>query len=321
MRVIKGTMDFHLEGPSAITLGKFDGLHQGHQLLLSRVEKRQAEGMTSVIVAFDFGRTQGLMLPEERRRMLEEQGADVLLECPFVPELAHMEPEEFIRRILKEQLRGAYLAVGTDFRFGYQRKGDYRLLEKLAPQYGYQVEVVEKAQYGGRDISSTFIREELEKGNIPLVNRLLGYSYSVTGQVIHGRAVGRTLGMPTINLLPDAGKLLPPNGVYATSTFLEGQEFPGITNIGYKPTVGGEHLKGVETYLFDVDKDLYGREVTVRFHAFERPERRFDSLRDLKDQLERDEIWGRNWFRNETPVKISVLSEEEKYIKVLSDEA
>lgn len=299
MRVIKGTMNFHLEGPSAITLGKFDGLHRGHQLLLSHVKRKQAEGMISVIVAFDFGRTRGLMLSEERRRMLEKQGIDVLLECPFVPELSHMEPEEFIRQMLKGRLNGAFLAVGTDFRFGYRRRGDYHLLQEMAPEYGYEVEVVEKAQYGGRDISSTFIREELEKGNIGRVNRLLGYAYSVTGPVIHGRAVGRTLGMPTINLLPDAGKLLPPNGVYATRTLLEGQEYEGITNIGYKPTVGGENLKGVETYLFDLDRDLYGKEATVMFYAFERPERRFDSLRELKEQLKRDEAWGRDWFRRE----------------------
>ncbi|MCI8418544.1 MAG: bifunctional riboflavin kinase/FAD synthetase [Lachnospiraceae bacterium] len=297
MRYIKGNIDFWLEGPCAVSLGKFDGLHRGHQLLLSRIGQRQAAGMTSVIFTFDFGGAKGLMLSQERRRMLESQGVDVLLECPFVPELSHMEPEAFVRKILKERLQAAYLAVGTDFHFGYQRRGDYHLLQQMAGECGYTVEVVEKAQYGGRDISSTFIREELEKGNIEQVNALLGYPYNVTGEVVHGRAVGRTLGTPTINLVPEERKLLPPNGVYATRTLVDGEWYEGITNIGSKPTVGGGPIRGVETYLFGVDKDLYGKEVTVFFHSFERPERRFGSLEELKGQLRQDADWGQQWFR------------------------
>lgn len=297
MRYIRGNVDFWLQGPCAVSLGKFDGLHRGHQLLLSRIGQKQAEGMTSVIFTFDFGKAQGLMLGEERRRMLESQGADVLLECPFVPELSHMEPEDFVRRILKDRLQAAYLAVGTDFHFGYQRRGDYRLLKEMAGEWGCEVDVVEKAQYRGRDISSTFIREELEKGNLELVNRLLGYAYSVTGEVVHGRAVGRTLGTPTLNLVPDERKLLPPNGVYATRTLIDGNLYDGITNIGAKPTVGGGPVRGVETYLFQVDADLYGKEITVFFHSFERPERKFASLEELKRQLGQDAAWGRQWFR------------------------
>lgn len=293
MEYRKGTIDFHIDGPSAISLGKFDGLHRGHQTLLKRIVDKKKEGMSAVIFTFDFGRGQGLMLREERRRMLEQWGVDWMLECPFVPEISHMEPEDFVRRMIRDALRGAYLAVGTDFRFGYQRRGDYRLLKQMAAECGYTVDVVEKEQYRGRDISSTFIREELGKGNMELVNRLLGYPYSVSGEVVHGRAIGRTLGMPTINILPDQGKLLPPNGVYATLSRIEGRDYEGITNIGYKPTVEGERQMGVETYLFDVNENLYGKEVTVYFFAFERPERKFASLEELKGQLMQDMEWGR----------------------------
>ena len=228
--------------------------------------------------------------------MLEEQGADVLLECPFVPALAHMEPEDFVTKILKERLHAKYLAVGTDFRFGYQRRGDYRLLQQMSSSCGFQVEVVEKACWKGREISSTYIRDELKQGHMEQVNQLLGYAYSVTGEVLHGRQIGRTLGMPTTNVLPKEQKLLPPNGVYATRTLIAGEVFEGITNIGYKPTVGGETRKGVETYLFDLDRNLYGEIIQVQFYGYERPERRFSGLEALKAQIESDVAWGREFF-------------------------
>lgn len=129
-----------------------------------------------------------------------------------------------------------------------------------------------------------------------LVGQLLGYAYSVTGEVLHGRKIGRTLGLPTINLLPEERKLLPPNGVYATRTVIAGEIFEGITNIGYKPTVGGETRRGVETYLFDLDRDLYGEILTVRFYGFERPEKKFASLEELKNRIEQDVEWGRMYF-------------------------
>lgn len=296
MEVISKTTRFQIERPTAVSLGKFDGLHQGHQLLLDRILKRKQEGLAALIFTFDFGKRPGLMLPQERRRMLQKKKIDYLLECPFVPEVSHMEPEAFVQEVLVNRLQAEYLAVGTDFRFGYQRKGDYRLLQKMGERCGFRVEVVDKACYRGREISSTYIREELEKGNMELVNQLLGYTYSVTGKVLHGRRIGRTLGMPTINLLPEEEKLLPPNGVYATRTVIAGEIFEGITNIGYKPTVGGETRKGVETFLFDLDRDLYGEEVTVRFYGYERPEYRFESLEELKSRIEKDVIWGREYF-------------------------
>ena len=189
-----------------------------------------------------------------------------------------------------------YLAVGTDFRFGCQRRGDYRLLQRLSAECGYEVEVVEKACWQGEEISSSRIRRELEQGRMELVNQLLGYAYSVTGEVLHGRKIGRTLGMPTTNIVPSERKLLPPNGVYATRTVIAGELFEGITNIGYKPTVGAEPRKGVETYLFDLDRNLYGEILTVRFYGYERPERKFDSLEELKKRIGQDVEWGRTYF-------------------------
>lgn len=296
MKIIKHTTEFQTAEETAVSLGKFDGLHQGHRLLIDRILDKKQEGLASLIFTFDFGERPALTLPEERRELLRRRQLDYLVECPFVPALAHMEPEDFVTKILKERLHAKYLAVGTDFRFGYQRRGDYRLLQQMSSSCGFQVEVVEKACWKGREISSTYIREELKLGHMEQVNQLLGYAYSVTGEVLHGRQIGRTLGMPTTNVLPKEQKLLPPNGVYATRTLIAGEVFEGITNIGYKPTVGGETRKGVETYLFDLDRNLYGEIIQVQFYGYERPERRFPSLEALKAQIESDVAWGREFF-------------------------
>lgn len=296
MRIIEGTTEFQVQEKTAISIGKFDGLHQGHQLLVERIVKKKQEGLKALIFTFDFGDRPVLLLPEERREMLRKWGVDYLLECPFVESISHMEAEEFVRKILVERLHVRYLAVGTDFRFGCQRRGDYRLLQRLSAECGYEVEVVEKACWQGEEISSSRIRRELEQGRMELVNQLLGYAYSVTGEVLHGRKIGRTLGMPTTNIVPSERKLLPPNGVYATRTVIAGELFEGITNIGYKPTVGAEPRKGVETYLFDLDRNLYGEILTVRFYGYERPERKFDSLEELKKRIGQDVEWGRTYF-------------------------
>ena len=296
MRIIEGTTEFQVQEETAISIGKFDGLHQGHQLLVERIVKKKQEGLKALIFTFDFGDRPVLLLPEERRKMLRKWGVDYLLECPFVESISHMEAEEFVRKILVERLHVRYLAVGTDFRFGCQRRGDYRLLQRLSAECGYEVEVVEKACWQGEEISSSRIRRELEQGRMELVNQLLGYAYSVTGEVLHGRKIGRTLGMPTTNIVPSERKLLPPNGVYATRTVIAGELFEGITNIGYKPTVGAEPRKGVETYLFYLDRNLYGEILTVRFYGYERPERKFDSLEELKKRIGQDVEWGRTYF-------------------------
>ncbi len=302
MNYVTGKIQFHMESPCAVSLGKFDGVHRGHQKLLGRVLSQKEQGLSAVIFTFEKNPTrmfsglsgQNIMTNEERRCILEHAGVDHLLECPFVPEISLMEPEAFVKEILVGQLHAAYVAVGEDFRFGHQRKGDSRMLEYMGKTYGFQVEVVEKEKSHNRDISSTYVREALHEGNIPLANELLGYRYFVSGEVLHGREIGRTLGLPTTNLLPPPDKLLPPNGVYLTRTLLEEEEYYGITNIGYKPTVGAETQKGVETYLFDYQGDLYGRCLNVEFLEYERPEQKFRSLEELKARILSDVHWGKS---------------------------
>ena len=169
------------------------------------------------------------------------------------------------------------------------------MLARLGAVYGFGVQILEKEKDGERDISSTYVREELEKGNIEKVNTLLGYPYFTRGEIVHGRQLGRTIGVPTANLIPPDVKKLPPNGVYITQSLIGNRLYQGITNVGYKPTVK-ENFLGVETYLFSCDEDLYGQEAEVRFYKYLRPEKKFASLEELKEQLHKDVETGRSFF-------------------------
>ena len=276
-------------------MGKFDGLHRGHQKLIKRTMGYQRQGYKSTVFTLDFGRKEMLLTGEERREILEKKGVSYLIDCPFLPEVASMEPEDFIQSVLVDKLHAKKIVVGEDFHFGHNRKGDARLLKELEHIYEYEAEIVRKEKEGDREISSTYIREEIAKGNMEAAGRLLGYPYFVSGEVLHGRHIGSRLLVPTTNLVPTTRKLLPPNGVYISRTLVNGREYGGITNIGYKPTVG-EKFRGVETYMFDFDEDLYGCDITVQLLKFLRPEKKFDSIDLLREQMKQDIGVGRSFF-------------------------
>lgn len=295
MKYIEQTTDFHSEGQSAVTLGKFDGLHLGHQSLIEEIVDLQRSGLEGIVFSIAPERIPALLTAEEKRDMLEHCGVDRMIRCPFVPEVLGMEPETFIADILVKRLQAKYIVVGTDFRFGHNRTGDVKLLARLQKKYGYTVKVIEKKCYQSREISSTYVREALGAADLELVNRLLGYEYPVHGVVLHGRQLGRRIGMPTINLIPEEYKLLPPPGVYFSRARIGDKDFCGVTNIGYKPTVDGSFL-GVETYLFGTEEDMYDRQAEVRLLKFRRPERRFASVEALKAQMESDIRAGKEFF-------------------------
>ncbi len=269
---------------SAVTLGKFDGLHLGHQKLIRRVLDQKERGLMAVVFAFDQG-NRTILSHSERRDRLEKMGVDLFLDCPLDHRIRHMKAEDFVRKILVDRLQVSYLAVGRDFRFGYERKGNPQLLAQMGEQYGFTVEVVPDEMDGRRKISSTYVREQINEGNMEKTAQLLGEWFSTTGEVLHGRGLGHRKLMPTTNLIPPKEKLMPPNGVYITYSDFGNQRFQGITNVGYKPTVGGEEFLGVETYLFGCSQNLYGQKSVVSFLKFLRPERRFASLDKLKEQL------------------------------------
>ncbi|MCC8106691.1 MAG: bifunctional riboflavin kinase/FMN adenylyltransferase [Clostridiales bacterium] len=306
---------------AAVTLGKFDGLHRGHQKLIQEVLCLQRKGCYGIAFTIAPEDRTTLITAEEKRQMLEAYGIDCMIRCPYVPEILSMEPEAFISEVLCRQLNAKHIVVGTDFRFGCQRRGDVELLKAMQEKYSYTLHVIQKECYNGREISSTWIREALSGADMELVRSLMGGWFPVEGTVLHGHHLGHQIGMPTINIKPDPYKLLPPPGVYFSDVIISDPEklhsagnmmdcndisdkhlnvddcrmIHGITNIGYKPTVDGTFL-GVETYLYGIEEDLYGRDVKVLLRCFRRPEQKFASVDELKAQMKRDIESGKEYF-------------------------
>ncbi len=302
MIIIDNTTEFHLEDRSAVALGKFDGIHLGHRRLLERVLEQKEKGLITVVFTFDTsaasffgGETKELSTREEKREMFSRLGIDVLIEFPLNRETAATEPAEFVARYLARQMQTAYLCAGPDISFGRGGAGDYALLAQYAGVYGYEVELIDKVRVGGEEVSSTRVRQAVREGDMEKVSAMLGAPYCVNGKVVHGRQLGRKLGMPTANLLPDERKLLPPNGVYYSRAKLGERVYRGISNVGYKPTVSDEKVLGVETYLYDFALEVYDREMTVELLAFRRAERAFESVEALRRQIEADVEAGRKF--------------------------
>ncbi len=313
MEYIKNTTEFSVSEETAVSLGKFDGIHKGHVRLLEYLKEKKRLGQKSVVFTFDipprqivgaWEQSKILTTNEEKMRLFEQNGMDYVIECPFTPEIMHMEAEDFVDMIVR-RLHIKSLVVGSDFHFGHNRLGDYQLLRALAGVYGYDVKVVDKVQENGRDISSTLVREEILAGRIESANKLLGYPYFVQGKVVHGNEMGRLFGAPTANLLPPDEKLLPPYGVYVTRTSISGRGdkvYGGITNVGCKPTIQGSNPVGVETHLFDFDEWIYDREIKVEFLKRVRQEQKFDSLEQLKLQMNKDIEKGIKYYTNITKI-------------------
>lgn len=309
MEIIHDTTEFQIEKSTAVAIGKFDGIHAGHRRLLSHILAQKAKGLLAVVftfhpsaaVFFGLSPAEEITTRAEKRKLFEKMGVDILIEFPLNKETAATMPEEFINRYLVRQMRTAYLAAGEDITFGFRGEGDRELLTKLSGTYGYQMAIIEKVMEGGREISSTRVREEVEKGNMETVARLLGRPYSFEGRVEEGRKLGRRLGMPTLNLYPPAEKLLPPRGVYYSRVCTETESYPGITNIGRKPTVNDTEAVSVETYLYDFRGDMYGREIVTELLQFKRPEQKFPDIPSLKAQMERDIAQGRAFHSDAAP--------------------
>lgn len=286
MKIIKGTLNFKSKRNTVVTLGKFDGIHRGHKALIDRVLQYGDKNVVRTVCAFETAPV-SLLAKKERRQMLENMGVDLLVECPFTADLICMMPETFVKKILVKQLKAVHVVVGADYHFGYRRSGNVDTLIELGRKYGFTVEIVRKVLDIEDKVSSSTIRKELSVGNMERVNELLGYEYFITGEVIHGDKMGTAFGIPTTNLIPQPGKLLPPNGVYITRTTIGKKTYMGMTNIGCKPTVNGSFI-GVETHLFDCSGDLYGKKEKVRVLHYVRPEQKFANISELKVQIMKD---------------------------------
>lgn len=276
---------------SAVTIGKFDGVHKGHRKLFETVLSVKEQGLAACGVSF-FPETSAesrvIYSKEEQAAVAKAMGMDVLLQITLTEAVRSMEPEAFVKEILCDRLRAKLLVTGEDFRFGKDRAGDVALLRMLSGEYGYRLICVPKVEEGGARVSSTRIRKLLSEGAMEEANALLGQPYFVQGTVVHGKQLGRNLGLPTANVLPGKEKLLPSYGVYATRTKVEDKIYSGVTNVGLRPTVKDEKVVSVETFLMDFSGELYGKTVTTEFLHFIRPEKRFSSLEDLAEAMEKD---------------------------------
>ncbi len=296
MKIITNTTDFYLEKETAVAIGKFDGIHVGHRSLLEEILKCKQQGLEACVFTFNpapsvlFGQSDGreLSTPEEKRLLFERIGVDILIEFPLTFTTAAIQPEIFAEQILAKQMRARMIAAGQDLSFGAKGAGDAELLKRLAPQLGFQVKTIDKVCVDGVEVSSTYIRSQVETGNMFLVNRLMGMPYMVMGKVVPGKQLGRTIGFPTVNVLPGAEKLLPPKGVYYSQVRHGDKIYRAISNVGCKPTVTDEHIMGVESFLYDFDEDIYGENVEIYLYEFRRPERQFESVEALQNQLKQD---------------------------------
>ena len=287
-------------------LGFFDGVHIGHAALLTACRElaRQQDWEAGVVT---FGaHPDGLVLgnaprlintPEDRERLLKAGfGMDTVETLPFDEKMRSMDWADFLQ-MLRKDYGAAGFVCGEDFRFGYKGQGNATVLSWYCRQENLPCVVVPEQTIGGIRVSSTYIRQQLEDGDMATAVRFLGHPHILTGTVVHGRKLGRTLGIPTANLRLPQGIVTPKFGVYACSVEIDGIVYPAVTNIGNRPTVNGHHTT-VEPWILDYSGDLYDREITLRFHYFIRPEMKFDSLEALQAEIFRNAEEARAYLKN-----------------------
>ncbi|QXP84399.1 bifunctional riboflavin kinase/FAD synthetase [Methylococcus sp. Mc7] len=306
MRIIHGLSGTICPPACVASIGNFDGVHLGHQTLVRRLaEEGHRLGLPVAIVLFEpqprefFEKDQSpprLMRLSEKLTRLADLPVDWVLLLRFDAQLANLAPEDFVRRILAERLHVRHLIVGDDFRFGRGRSGDHELLCRLGRLHGFTVSDTESVTVDGVRVSSTRVREALWQGDMAGAARLLGRPYVLRGRVVHGDQLGRRLGFPTANI-ELRRENIPVQGVFAvTMSGISAEAWPGVANIGIRPTVSGNRKAMLETHLFDFSGDLYGRRVEVHLHHKLRDEMRFADLEDLKEQIARDAAAARSYF-------------------------
>ncbi len=288
-----------------LALGNFDGLHRGHMKIIERVARVASERtLTPVVLTFDPHPTRIvrpakapplLMTEAQKLEGLARAGMHGVAVVRFTPEVAHWEPETFVKTVLVDWLGVAEVWVGANFLFGHDRSGDFSALRQLGAVHGFRAEKIDPVRYKDFVVSSTRIRRLIAEGRVDEAAALLGHHYYIDGTVVHGDARGRALGYPTANL-QSANELLPPNGVYATMASLGPTIQPSITNVGVRPTFGAGLPTVIESFLFDFDGDLYGSTMRLWFVQRLRDERTFESADALKAQIDADCARARSLF-------------------------
>ncbi len=310
MKIFKSTTDDIPFDGTAITVGTFDGIHQGHQIIINKVKEQAALlGVQSLLFTFephpktvivregapDIGL---LTTIDEKIEVLEKTGLDSLYVSLFDKTFAATPAEDFVRDTLVKKLNMKSIIIGHDHAFGRNRQGNDELLQQLGEELGFQVHTVEQISNENERISSTRIRHALQHGKADEAARMLGRSYSLSGTVIHGQQQGRDLGFPTANLRPDSPfKLIPKVGIYATRVRIDRKIHNSVTYIGVRPTFDGTH-KVVEVHVMDFDANIYGQNITVYFEKFLRDDRKFSSTNELVTNIQNDKNNAIFYFAN-----------------------
>ena len=307
MRVLRSIPELaKISGPVFLAIGVFDGVHLGHQAVIGAAVRHAAEAKgTAVVVTFDPHPARTLRPGESPRlitatqhkiALIRQLGVSHLLVIKFDREFASTPPEDFVRQLAAAAHPLREICVGQEWSFGKNRAGNLALLEKLGAELNFNVVGVEPVTSNGMTVSSTAIRKAVEGGDFADATRMLGRDYTILGTVEEGRHLGRSLGFPTANLSAHSEQF-PPNGVYAAEGLLKGEKVQGVVNLGVRPTVtDGAPERVLEFHLFDVDRDLYGEEIELRFLRYLRPERKFENLAALRDQIGRDVATAREIF-------------------------
>tara|TARA_R110001632_G_scaffold47202_6_gene119603 strand:- start:24 stop:959 length:936 start_codon:yes stop_codon:yes gene_type:complete len=308
LKIIQTISNFNSTEKTVVTIGTFDGIHVGHQKILKDlIEAAKKEGKKSVLLTFfphprmvlqkDVS-IQLLNTIEEKSSLLEKMGLDYLIIHPFSKEFSRLTALDFVRDILVNQLNTSRLIIGYDHHFGKNREGNIHQLREYSLLYDFKVEEIPAQDIDDVSVSSTKIRKALQEGNLKTANNYLGYNYMLNGTVINGKKLGGKIGFPTANLdIKEAYKLVPKTGVYVIKTTINNVLFSGMMNIGFRPTVSGKH-QTIEAHLFDFDKDLYGKNITIELLYFLRDEKKFDSVEDLIVQLNLDKENAISYLKN-----------------------
>ena len=293
--------------PTVIALGFFDGVHRGHAALLQRAAQRAKElGVESAVFTFNrppkevvTGKKVYLINSTDDRRDLMERlyGIDRVIFAPFDDNMMHCSWQDFLHELLIRENGAVHLVAGHDYRFGYKNEGTPQLLQEACAKLGIGCDIIPKVELDGITVSSTYIRTLVESGDVERAAQFLGHRHCLSQTVRHGQHFGRTIGIPTVNLTVPEGVLVPRYGVYITRVYLpDGRSFPGVTNIGTRPTVSCSPEVTVETFLLDFDGDLYDRRIRLEFFCHLRGEQRFPDALALRDQIHRDIDHARAYF-------------------------
>ena len=312
MRVFRDLSEVYLTKPTVLTIGTFDGLHQGHQYLLKhlKAEAKNNQAQSAVIafhprpktvLAAHLAGNDYLTTPDERIVLFEASGLDILILIPFTIELSQTTALDFIK-MLVERLKVVQFCVGHDFALGKNREGNVDKLSALGREFNYTVKVIEPFLLDGNIVSSTQIRQLLLKGDVRSAVPLLGRYPALTSQIVQGAQRGRTIGFPTANFTVPPERLIPANGVYTTFVrpLNNGMRLPSVTNVGMRPSFDGKE-RTVETFIFDFNENIYGQTLTLEFVERLRPEKKFNGIEELIAQINRDVEQSRKLLSGENP--------------------